>query len=308
MLLRNKRLTGLYATLIIIYLLQVLVAPVSKLTLTKYHISATQARAVTLTIAVPYIIIWCVALVGYLRLKTYVDLIGKYKDGAAFRAISRGILWLGLWLPLSTIINGFFAEYYTGHHEATANLIRFNNYLNVTILFVGFWLVYKGSDRLLTLVKQKPAVSNSQILMLAYIAFSALYVFLTLQDSARHMPTRSVAVATYYEPDWLIVLTVVIPRLLYWFLGVQAVQNILLYQRKVKGKLYKHALNNLAFGLGGMVAATILLRCLQSLSSPLEQLSLGLLLALLYVVLIFISVGYILIAKGAKRLQQLEEL
>jgi hypothetical protein len=308
MLLTNKKLTGLYVVLILIYLFQTLVAPVNKLTLSKYHIDSAQARALTLTIAIPYIIIWSVALIGYLRLNSYVKLIKKYKDGAAFRTIGRGILWLGLWLPLSTIINNFFFEYYSSHHAATANLVRLNNYLNLVILFGGFWLVYKGSGQLLALVKKRPDFSAHQTLALVFIAFSALYVFLTLQDVARHHPTHAVAVASYYEPDWLIILTIIIPRLLYWFLGAQAVQNIYLYRRKVKGRLYQHALNNLAIGLGGVVAVTILLRCLQSLSAPLERLSLSLLLAIVYVLLILISVGYVLIAKGAKSLQQLEEL
>jgi hypothetical protein len=308
LLLTNKKLTSLYLLLIVIYLSQTLLAPVSKLTLSRYHIDSTQARLLTLTIAIPYIIIWSVALMGYLRLSTYINLIQKYKDGAAFRVISRGILWLGLWLPLSTIINNFFFEYYSAHHGATADLVRLNNYLNMIILFGGFWLVYKGSGQLLALVKKKPDTVASQILTLAFIAFSALYVFLTLEDSARRYPTHSVATATYYEPDWLIIITLVIPRLLYWFLGAQAVQNIYLYRRKVKGRLYKHALNNLALGLGSVVTTTILLRCLQSLSAPLERLSLGLLLGVVYVLLILISVGYVLIAKGAKKLQQLEEL
>ncbi len=308
MLLKNKKLTSLYVLLIVIYLLQTLAAPVSKLTLSKYHISVTQLRLLSLTIALPYIVIWSVALLGYLRLDNYIRLIQNYKDGVAFRTISRGILWLGLWLPISTILNNFFFEYYSAHQGATANLVRLNNYLNLIILFGGFWLLYKGSGQLLGLVKSRPSLSTYQTLTLVYIVFSVLYVFLTLQDVARRYPTHTVATATYYEPDWLIVLTLIIPRLLYWFIGAQAVQNIFLYRKKVKGRLYRQALNNLAMGLGGVVTVTILLRCLQSLATPLERLSLGLLLSIVYVLLILISVGYILIAKGTKRLQQLEEL
>jgi hypothetical protein len=308
LLLKNKQLSSIYAVLIVVYLLQTLAAPVDKLTLTKYHIDTTQARLLTLTIAIPYIIIWCVALIGYIRLNIYITLIQKYKDGAAFKTISKGILWLGLWLPVSTIINNCFFEYYSGHHAATANLVRLNNYLNLVILFGGFWLVYKGSGQLLALVKRKPTDVTSQAVTLLFITFSVLYTFLTLQDVARQHPTASVATATYYEPDWLILLTIVIPRLLYWFLGIYAVQNIYLYRKRIKGRLYKHALNNLALGLGAVVVVTVLLRCIQSLSATLERLSLGLLLGVVYILLMLISVGYVLIAKGAKSLQQLEEL
>lgn len=305
--LENKRWSGLYVSFIIVYLLQILLLPADKTTLTKYQIDATQAKALALTIAIPYIIIWLIALLGYLRLKTYVELIQKDKDGAAFKTISRGVLWLGLWLPLSTIITNFFSQFYSSHHSSTASLVRLDNYLNLLILFGGFWLVNKGTNRLLPLIK-KPTFSTPQALVLAYITFSALYVLLALHDPARQFPTRSVATASYYEPDWLLVITMLIPRLIYWFLGVQAVQNIYIYRKKVKGRLYKQALNNLALGLGGVLAVTILLRFLQSLSSALGQLNLGLLLIVIYMLLILISVGYVLMAKGAKSLQKLEEL
>ena len=307
LILKNKKLSGVYAAFIIIYLLQILFVPVDKTTLAKYHVSVSSLRVITLSVALPYIIIWVITLIGYLRLNTYAELIKNNKDGAAFKVIAKGILWLGLWLPLSTIVNNFSSQYYTSHHSATANLVRFDNYLNLVFLIIGFVLISKGTNKLLLLIR-KPALSMSQMTVLVYIAFSALYVLLTLHDSARALPTHKVAVASYYEPDWLLVVTLVIPRLIYWFLGVQAVHSIYIYRKKVKGKLYQQALNYLAIGLGGVVATTIILRCLQSLSSTLGQLSLAFLLAFIYVLLILISVGYVLIAKGARGLQRLEEL
>ncbi len=300
-------LSSLYVLFIAVYLFQILALPADKATLKKYHLGTTQVRVLALTVAIPYIIIWLVALVGYLRLKAYTGLIKKDKDGAAFQKISQGIFWLTLWLPLSTIIANFFSQFYGSHHGVTANLIRLNNYLFLILLFVGFLLVNRGTNKLLVLVK-KPAWLAKQSVVIVYIIFAALYILLTLHDSARALPTKTVAVASYYEPDWLIVVSLVIPRLIYWFLGVQAVQNIYTYRQKVRGKLYKQALNYLTIGLAGVLVMTISLRCLQSLAAPLAQLSLGLLLGLVYALLILIAISYVFIAKGAKQLQQLEEV
>lgn len=306
LLLKYKKLCALYVVFIVIYLSQILLVTPEKMTLEKYHISTLSLKILALTIALPYIAIWLIALVGYVRLQTYANIIRKDKDGVAFHKIAQGIFCISLWLPLSTIMSNFFTQVYRAHPGMTANLVRLENYLNLIILAAGFWLIYSGSRKLLPLVN-KSAFLSSQPVILSYIAFCALYASLVLHDPARETPTATVTVAAYYQPDWLIILTLLIPRLLYWFLGIQAVQNIYLYRTKVKGRLYKAALHNLALGLGSVIAITILLRSLQSASASLVQLSLGPLLAIIYLLLILLSVGYIFIAKGAERLQQFEE-
>ena len=306
LLLQNKRLSGLYAILIVGYLSLSVLSPLDDKDLAKYNLDATQARLLVLTIAIPYIVIWLIALIGYLRLNAYVALIKKDKDGAAFKTITQGVLLLALWLPLSTITTSIFRLIYDAHPSMTANLVRLDNYLSVIYLFAAFVVLYIGTRKLLPLVK-RPRFLSSEGIVLAYIAFSALYVMLIFQDPAHEFPTESVTQSSYYEPAWLIVISLAIPRLIYWFLGIQAVQNIYIFSKHVKGKLYQRALSNLAIGLAGVITMTIVLRCLQSLSSVFGDLGLGVVLLIVYLLLISISIGYVFIAKGAKSLQKLEE-
>jgi threonine/homoserine/homoserine lactone efflux protein len=93
-----------------------------------------------------------------------------------------------------------------------------------------------------------------------------------------------------------------------WFWGMQAVMNMYIYRLKVKGRLYRSALSTLANGFGAVVFLSVVLRCVQSMTSLFDQLSLGLVLLIIYILLIIISVGYVLIAMGAKQLQRIEEL
>jgi hypothetical protein len=211
-----------------------------------------------------------------------------------------------LWLPISSIVSNYFSEIYRYHPSATANLVRVNTYFQLIFLFIGFLLVYLGSIKLLPLIS-KNRFQASMGVILSYIAFTTLYTFLTLHDPARSATTSTVSVATYYEPDWLIITSAVIPRLMSWFIGLQAAYNIYLYHKKVKGTLYRSAVKNLAFGLAGAILTTILLRCLQSLTSVLNGLNLGVLLSLIYILLIIIAAGYILIENGANKLQKIEE-
>jgi hypothetical protein len=304
---KYKKTVPIFGLLILVYLAQILFAPVDQAALTRYDINTGQLRILVLTIALPYIVIWLVALIGYLRLRSYADVIKGSKDGAAFDTIAKGLLWFVLWLPLSTIAGGLIKEYYGSHPSATAGLVIINNYFNMLILLPAFWLVKSGSQKLLAIIK-KPVNTMPSLVMIGYIAVSALYVLLVLHDPARLAPTNNASVASYYQPDWLIITTLVIPRLIAWFWGLQAVINILLYRAHVKGRLYKEALNSLAIGLAGILIMTILLRSLQSLTTSLNQWSLAVILAVIYLLLIVISIGYAFIAVGAKNLQKLEEL
>ena len=157
------------------------------------------------------------------------------------------------------------------------------------------------------IVKRKAAI-RTEWGVLSYIIFAALYCFLVFHDPTRSVPSRTVAVASYYEPDWLLTLTIIIPRLLMWYLGFRAVYNILVFRDKVKGALYKSALNSLARGLIGVVITVIILRTTQSLAATLSTISIGLILVIIYALLIIIAVSYGLIARGAKNLQKLEDL
>jgi len=292
--------------LTVAYLLATFATPVDQATLHKYHISSGGLNAVLLTVALPYIIIWYVALFGWFRLRDYTVSIRQTKDGAAFHQISQGVLWLTLWLPVSAVISAVTGYYYHQHPAATAHLVQLNTYCNILILLPAFVFTYLGSRQLLKLVRQPERIVIWGAC--AYIAFAVLYTFLTLHDSSRRLPTRGVPIATYYLRDWLIVMTVIIPRLLEWMFGFQAAYNILVYRNKVQGVIYKHALTNLARGLASTVTIVIILRCIQSLSTQLNNKSLGFLLVLIYILLILIAIGYGFIMRGARELKRIENI
>lgn len=307
MYLRYWRATVAVTGLAIIYLLQALLVKPDPAILNKYHISAGQLIGVTMAVLLPYVIIWFIALSGYLSFRCYTDTIRKSKDGEAFREIRRGLLWLLMWLPVSAVYTSLATQYYHVHPESTANLIRANIYINLFLLYPGFILVNRGSQKLKELVKST-IQTPTRTYNLIFLAFSSLYTFLVVSDPAAQHSTASTPIASYYMPDWLIVVAVVIPRLILWYLGVQAAQNIYAYKRKVKGIIYKHALTNMARGIAGVVFATIALRSYQSLSSQVGELSLGLVLVVVYILLIIIATAYLLIAKGSKSLAKIENL
>jgi hypothetical protein len=303
---RQWRLSIFFLLLAIIYSLLTVVTPPSRYTLSKYHVDSFQLFVLQLAVMLPYLVIWVIGLVGYLRLHEYTVAMGRSKDGKAFGTISVGVLWFALWPPLSSLINAAGGLVMAHHPPLTDDVIRIENYANLLILVPAFVYIYLGARRLVLTVRGLvPAVSQRTTLF--FIAFSAFYTFVTLEDAARRIPADAATPASYYLADWLIVLTIVIPRLLMWYLGVQGVQLIRQYRRKVPGVIYRKALQRLAIGIGVTVLMIILLRLLQSLMNPLSHLSLSLLFLLVYALLIGLAVGYVLIAKGSRQLQNIEE-
>ena len=302
--LEHKRLSAAFIVLSAIYIAQNLATPDPQ-TLHKYHVTRGQVEMLALTVALPYIAIWFVALVGYLGLRKYSQTISKSKDGQAFRPISWGILLLTLWLPLSAVLGGWFSALYRAHPGQTAHLTQLNNYLNMLLLLAAFIFIDQGAKRLVSLTSRVKRAPNQKLILL-YIAFAVCYVWLVLSDPSRRQ-SHGTTVATYYQPDWLVITTIVIPRLITWFLGAQAVQNIYFYARKVKGPIYKAALRDLAYGIAGVSILIISLRCLQSLTNQLERLSLGGLLILVYALVIIIGIAYFYLAKGSRKLLRIEE-
>jgi hypothetical protein len=296
-----------FLALAVVYVWQVLTAAVSPESQAKYHASVAQIHKLSLAIALPYIVIWVVGLVGYLWLRSYTTYLGKDKDAGGFRSLTFGVGLLTFWLPLSTLAAGLASNYYANHPDATASLVRLVNYANIVLLLPAFWLVYQGTVRLLQSAKiSHNGLSPKQTGL--YILLSALYVFVVFHDPVRLAAHDDVQTATYYMSDWWILLTIVIPRLIMWYLGLAAAANIILYRHKVKGSIYKEGLRLLAFGLTGVVISTIVLRIVQSLSVQLSKLSLLVLFLVIYVLLALIAAGYVFLAKGASRLQKIEEL
>jgi hypothetical protein len=238
---RYKLLTASFVLMAVVYIIEAFAAPVPAATLHKYHISVTQVHELLAAITLPYLAIWGVALVGYLRLRSYTESLGTSKDGRAFRLITKGVFWFTVWLPLSALLSAWGDYAIRNHTGSTAAIIRMEVYANILLLIPAFVYVFEGSKKLVRVAKSR-LVQLPEWLTLSYIAFAALYTYLTLTDSARRVAPDATTYASYYLPDWLIITTVIIPRLILWFLGIQAVYNIVTYRQKVGGIIYRRAL------------------------------------------------------------------
>lgn len=102
--------------------------------------------------------------------------------------------------------------------------------------------------------------------------------------------------------------TIIVPYLYAWFMGLMSCYEIIMYSQRIKGLLYKRALNRLAGGIGAVIGSSIFIQFINVVYAYKTNSSLGPLLILIYLLLVVEAIGYILIANGAKNLKRIEEI
>lgn len=275
---------------------------------TRYGLSDQALKVITLTFAIPMMVIWTTAFTGFIKVKQYADLAGKSKDGQAFRLISQGLMLLAFSLPVNALVSTL--RNYISNQQAslipTATIIA--NYVSLAISLAGIWLVARGARKLAGSLKDKPHTLNQAVMASIFTAFCIFYTYLTLTDPLGQTPGGIAGRAVYYLPDALVLATIIVPYICLWYLGFRAAYHIQLYRKNAPGILYQQALGYLSAGIASVVMSLMVLRLATSLTSFLDDLSLRGLLAIVYVLLIIIGLGYYLIAYGANRLKKIEEV
>lgn len=298
----------LFALLAVVYLGLVIFLPANATTLTRYNLSAAHARNLNLGVALPYIVIWFVAFFGYIKLKNYSQIIIKSVDGKALSRISDGLLVLAIGLPVSAILSRILG--YIGRSQAhllpTTTIASI--YIDLLIGLLATTIIFIGAKHLVDTVNNKIKTEPSYAVMISLALVGTPFIYLTLTNPVRQFPSEELGRAAYYLPDALIVITVILPLLVAWYMGLTAVYYILAYRKYVKGVIYRSALGFLASGLVFIILARIAIRYLTSLNTVISQWSLNYLLIAVYILLVLIAIGFMLIAKGTKKLKMIEEV
>lgn len=306
---RDWILVGSFVGLAILYLALAFIIPPDAQALSKYHLSVGGAKILSLTILLPYVAIWFVALYGSMKFKSYADKITNTQDGTACAILANGLLLLAYSMPISAVVTNI-NQYISNRlpeYWPTATII--NNYTNLVFALGAFYIIYRGAKRLgLVLKNYVSETTSSDVLSLIFIVTSVAYSYLTLTNPARQHATASVKHAAYYLPDWLLLTTIVIPYVALLFFGLSAVWFMRLYSARVPGVLYKQALRYVVIGIFTALISLIALRMLASMTSWFEKQALKSILSILYLLLIFIGLGYLWIAKGARKLAKIEEV
>lgn len=273
----------------------------------QYNLTPTQLALLKLTIAIPLLLIWLTAVHGLVAFRRYVNLIKDSTDGWAYAGIYRGLVVLVASIMITAIIGQLRPYFYqAGYIEA---LVIFNNYLQIALPLLAFYLMHQASGRLIAVVGAKKTLLQQLWLFGLFAALAPIYTWLVFSNPNRTTPTTSgVVYASNYLSDPMILITVVMPYLVVWALGISTIQNIRQFSLHVKGRIYKSALKRLTNGLVAVILLSVILQLLAAVSGTLAHYQLSSILILVYAILIIYAVAYVNIARGALSLTKIEEV
>jgi hypothetical protein len=289
-----------YLILLILYAGFTLLPAPSPATLLQYHVGATELRLIELTIILLSAFIWYAGFYGYDRLDTYTNYIEGDKDGQHVAWLTKGIFVLVMWLPVSSVISSILQYIARRHLGLLPSVTIVNNYISLLFPLIGFTLIGVGARGLSTLVKRRFTYQATNILAIILIYIGLIYYRLVATTDNRS--------AVYHMSIWPILTTIVAPYVYMWYVGLTAAYEIYHYQKKVAGIVYRRSWNLLALGLGWLIVTSIGLQYLTTLSARLNKLSIYWILVIIYTLLIVLSIGFVLIALGAQKLQKIEEV
>jgi hypothetical protein len=289
-----------YLFFIIVYSAFTLLPSPSHITLAKYHISAMSLRLIDVTIILLLAGIWFAGFYGYAKLRDYNQLIQGGKDGKAIAWITKGIFVLVLWLPVPNVISTILTYIGLRHHAFLPVATIIDNYISLLFPLVAFILIGKGARGLIDLVRVRPSFRSINLLAI-------ILVYVGLIDYHLIASTRNRA-AVYHLSIWLILSTLAAPYIYMWFVGLLATYEIYRYSRKVRGIVYRNCWALLALGIGWLIVTSIGLQYLTTVSNRLGSLSIYWVLAIIYSLLLVLSVGFVIIAIGTRKLRKIEEV
>ncbi|SRR5581483_9951435 len=289
-----------YVILLLIAATLALTLPPSPTTLHTLHITPMVYRAAILTLILPYGVIWFAAFYAFDKLAQYANKIRTAREGEAFCRIARGVGIMAWGLAFTTIaslvLNSIAAEF---RGFGTAHTI-INNYIALLVPVVGFLTINVGTYQLMHMTKAKPGRIGSQILIFAYTFVAVFFVYFVMHNHVRNNP--------YRLPLIPLIVTLIIPYIYAWFVGLLSAYELWLYARKSTGVLYRHALKRLSAGLAIVIAAAIAVQYVTNTYASKTNISLSTTLLIMYALLAAQASGYVLIALGAKRLKMIEEV
>lgn len=303
---RPSNAMGYYIVLSIVFLLLAAVLPANKQASQLYHLSSSQYHLLFFLVILPLMLLSFLAIYGYAKLQNYADSIEKTPEGQDFNLLAQGCRWLawGLLIPaIAEISLNSVANVHPGFHAAA---ITITNYLYLLVPLVAFSLISSGSHGLLSRTKKQLSIANAKSLILVFALIGVAYSFLVF----RHFTGDSVGSTNnpYYLPLWLMLITLVIPYLYAWFIGLLAVYEIVLFSKQSRGVLYQQALQLVAHGLVIVIASSIALQYVGSIVPSTGHLVLDTSLAATYAIRLGAVVGYVMIARGAIRMKKIEEV
>lgn len=280
-------------------------APPSKNT---FGLGQEQILLLKFTITLPYIATWILALYGLSTLGQYLSLAKEKNDILIplLRSVRTGLFWIFI-STVGVAITGAIKAYIMAHKGILPISTIVTNYIYVFPVLIGFIIIYRGVRALhasLEIAEHKHVgyiVTTIIVLMI-----SVFYLFLVFTNPTRQFSSDSTIPATYYLPDILTILTIVIPILITWWLGFSSafiLSDLIPYFTRPN---LLRGITQILYGIWSIIFTSITIQGLLSLGNTrLYSINLGVLLVIIYLFIVLQGLGYLFVALGSNTLRKL---
>jgi hypothetical protein len=292
-----------YATVVGIWVVYALLTFFAPDTASSAHFDMHGARRVIidLTILIPVHLIWLLAAYGVTTFKSYAIMLKGTKEGTGINLIADGLLVTLTYFIVTSIYSSIMP--YLIHYQYYDSLAVIRDHLAPLFSLVAFFLLYRGSSLLRQVTPFSTWTTGTIWALVGYAVFVAAFVFDFATTATGGGPTRS---SVDILPHEILLVTLILPYVIAWFLGVLACINIVKYASHVKGKLYRKALRDLVLGISGIAIFVIVIQLIGFANRYFSNWSLGPILAILYALIILYGIGFVFVASGAKKLARIE--
>lgn len=292
--------------LALLYIVLIFVLPPNQEVMKRHHLSAFDYKTLFLTLNLPVILAWLAAFLGYAKLREYANLVRNTPEGPHLSKLAIGLAWLAWGLPIralvTLVLNGLSNEWSSLYSTA----VIIGNYTRLIFPLVGFSVIGIASRGLMDMARVKFNFIASRVIALLFMGAGVLYCFMTF----KHFNPSSLSSTDnpYFMPIWLVVLTIIVPFLYTWFVGLLASYEIILFSRNTNGVLYRRAFGMLVLGLLIVIASSIVLQYIRGIQPRADHLTLDFHATMVSIFRLINGGGFVLLALGAAKLKKIEEV
>ena len=258
---------------------------------------------IKMTVVIPEIGIWLLAARSAKRFKRYALSIRSEADGHNLNIVANGLLWLVAYVvvictlsPVQTLIPR------TSHKYAFTAL---TNHLPLVFALLAASLVFKGSRGLAKLTRSEFWTRSRTMLLLLPFGLAMSLFIVNFYAEAPHLHDIN-GNLRFALPVQALLFTYVLPHVIVWLLGMLAGINLWWYTRQVDGELYKAIFRKTQRGIAIVFTSIFFAQLLITSPYAADNFQLGI--TLVYGVLILTILGYSLIYRGTRQLQNIEDV
>lgn len=290
-----------FAVLLVITCLLAILVPANPTSLHALQISEAVYRLVMLTLMIPYAIIWFAAFYGYDQLAKYSRSLIFTGEGKAFQKVARGLGVLAWGLIMQVLLSIILNAISLNRPGFDGIRAAIDEYFSLAIALVTFVFIENGTYELVQLVRAHHSHTVLRWIVILGALIGALFQHVMLQNQAAGRNQ-------YHLSVYPLIFTIIVPYVFTWITAIISVYELNLYATRVKGLLYKRALQFLANGLSIVILLSVAVQFIDAATAPGSSSSLATILLFDYLLLAAVACGFVLVALGAKRLKRIEEV